>query len=74
MKKTGEVQIDGNFHQFTYERDETFIGLKYNIKDLTTDVTIWRDDEGRWQQNALGKAPLRQDTLYKVIEEILANP
>jgi len=43
MIKTGQIEIDGNSYKFGYERDETFVGLKYKITDLTARVTIWRD-------------------------------
>jgi len=72
--KIGQIEIDGNSHKFGYERDETFEGLKYKISDLTTRVIVWRDEKGKWHQEAKGSAPLSQDTLEKVIEEILANP
>ena len=74
MIKTGQIEIDGNSYEFGYERDETVMGLKYKITDLTTRLTIWRDDNGQWQQEAKGNAALCQETFEKVIEEILVNP
>lgn len=71
---SGRIEIYGNAHEFGYERDEKVIGLKYKITDLTTRLTIWCDDNGQWHQKANGNASLSQETLEKVIAEIVINP
>lgn len=74
MIKTGQIELDGTLYKFSYERDNGTDGIKYRITDLTTSVVIWRDEENNWQQQAEGNAPLSQETLTKIIDEILNNP
>lgn len=73
MIKTGKIEIDGNPHEFRYERDETVRGLKYKITDLTTRLTVWRDDNGQWQAitNFDNTLPKSQSNLAK---QMLKNP
>ncbi|GEM_PF-3157341 len=74
MIKIGQIEIDSVIHTFSYERDMSSVNLKYMVRDFATDITIWRDFDNEWKQEAKGNAPLNEETLNKVITEILSNP